>query len=171
MKRNRLNLIVDALTLLVLLAVVWTGLVLKFVLPQGSPKMGWTLMGLGRHDWGEVHFWITVSMGVLLLVHLALHWSWTCTTLAQLLLRRKPGEPRMPAWQRNLLGASVLVILVSVMAIAVNEARVVAQSGPDADATSASGRQPRPRLERAERPASEDEGETEGAQRRRRGDR
>jgi hypothetical protein len=54
-----------------------TGLLLAYRLPPGSrgghglSSLGWT-----RHEWGDLHFWISFAFLALLLIHLALHWRW-----------------------------------------------------------------------------------------------
>lgn len=130
MKRNTLNFVVDALTMLALLGVVLTGLFVRYALPTGSAKLGWTLLGLGRHEWGDVHFWFTVATGSLLLLHLALHWSWVCATTSRVLLRHGARSRLAPAWQRNLIGVATLAILISAVTILVNEARLMVRT-PD----------------------------------------
>ena len=68
-----------------MLALLVTGVILKYGLPPGSGRgHGWgrhhggprELLGLRRHEWGDVHFWIAVSLVAVLLLHLALHWGW-----------------------------------------------------------------------------------------------
>jgi len=40
-----------------------------------------SLLGLGRHDWGDIHFVLALVFIGLILLHLILHWTWikTCT--------------------------------------------------------------------------------------------
>jgi hypothetical protein len=38
------------------------------------------LWGFGRHDWGAIHFWLSIALGVLIVLHIVLHWSWVCAT-------------------------------------------------------------------------------------------
>jgi hypothetical protein len=35
-----------------------------------------TFLGWGRHDWGSLHFWVAVVFVGMLVVHLALNWTW-----------------------------------------------------------------------------------------------
>ena len=84
MRKNTVNFLVDLATLLAILAMTGTGLILKYSLPPGSGGRGLVLWGLGRHDWGGVHFWIAVGLGVLLVVHLVLHWPWVVATFRRL---------------------------------------------------------------------------------------
>ena len=79
MKRNTLNFVIDAASALVMAGMIATGLVIRFVLPpgSGSRKEVW---GLGRHDWGDVHFWLAAAVGAVIVLHVALHWQWVCVT-------------------------------------------------------------------------------------------
>ncbi|MCA9398174.1 MAG: DUF4405 domain-containing protein, partial [Candidatus Omnitrophica bacterium] len=33
-------------------------------------------MGLTRHEWGDIHFYISIVFLILLLIHIILHWGW-----------------------------------------------------------------------------------------------
>lgn len=125
MKRNTLNYLIDGLTALSLIGVALTGLVLKFVLPPGSQRAGWTLFDMRRHEWGDVHFWTTVALGALLLVHVVLHWQWICVTTSRLVHRGS----RPSARARSLIGAVVLVLVAGGVTGAIFAARQVVQVG------------------------------------------
>lgn len=88
----------NLLNLLLFLGLVGTGVVIKWVLPHGGGQSGGRGMGLGRgaggtargdvatfwtlgrHDWGEVHFWIAVAMLAGIAIHLLLHLGWIKTS-------------------------------------------------------------------------------------------
>lgn len=55
-----------------------TGWLLDERLPRGRGEGGVrpTLLGMGRHDWGEWHAQVGYVMAGLAVVHLALHWRW-----------------------------------------------------------------------------------------------
>jgi hypothetical protein len=79
MKRNTLNVVIDtgAFVLIVLLGA--SGAVIRYVLPPGSHSK--SLWGYGRHEWGGAHFWISVALLALVVLHLVLHWTWVlCMT-------------------------------------------------------------------------------------------
>lgn len=62
-RRNTLNFLVDLITLLVMLGVVTTGLLLRWVLPPSSRGgAGRTLWSWGRHDFGDLHFYLVLVM-------------------------------------------------------------------------------------------------------------
>lgn len=89
MSRNKMNFVIDSVSLLVLLALAVTGIVLKYVLPPGTGGMGRILHGgsepgvrvrelwsMTRHDWGDIHFYLSVLFLALMVVHLLMHWRW-----------------------------------------------------------------------------------------------
>jgi hypothetical protein len=54
-----------------------TGLVLNYKLPPGSRGgKGLEMLGAGRHQWGEWHFWICLTFLGLIIIHLFLHRAW-----------------------------------------------------------------------------------------------
>ncbi len=87
MKRPLYNVLIDAISFLIFSLMIATGLILKFILPPGSGRIEKLLQGgkraeivtyfdLTRHEWGEIHFYISLIFLLLLLVHLILHWQW-----------------------------------------------------------------------------------------------
>jgi len=60
-----------------LCALAGTGLLLSFRLPPGSRGgRGLQVLGMNRHDWGDIHFWIGMAFLTLILIHLAQNWKW-----------------------------------------------------------------------------------------------
>jgi hypothetical protein len=114
MRRNTLNFVVDIVTLLAILGMTGTGLILKFSLPPGSGGRGLSLWGLGRHDFGDVHFWIAVTLGVLLIVHLVLHWSWIVGTIRRLTSRNGARTGRPASALLNVSCAAFFIAVVGV---------------------------------------------------------
>lgn len=54
-----------------------TGLLLAFRLPPGSRGgHGLSAMGWNRHEWGDLHLWISYAFLAVILGHMALHWRW-----------------------------------------------------------------------------------------------
>ena len=43
-----------------------------------------TVWGLSRHEWGDVHFWIAMTMLGTMAVHIYLHWKWVLSKLKPL---------------------------------------------------------------------------------------
>ena len=115
MRRVTLNFIVDLVGFVDLLLLAATGSVMRWVLPPGSggggggrgygfrggrglgPGAGQVkqLLGLGRHDWGDVHFVLALLFVLLILVHIVLHWAWIKTCARSILFpsHRAPCDP------------------------------------------------------------------------------
>ena len=109
MKRTTLNFIVDSIGLLNLLLLAATGAILRWVLPPGSGGgygRGFRggrgsgevkeLLGLGRHDWGDIHFTLALLFISLILLHILLHWTWIKTCGKSILFpsRQGPCDPQ-----------------------------------------------------------------------------
>ena len=111
-RRSILNFVVDAVSLVALLGLIATGLIVRYILPAGSGGRGRgaaaSLWGLGRHDWGDVHFWLAVGIIALLIVHVALHWTWTCALVRRWVAPGDPSVTRRVSWRRHVYGVGLL---------------------------------------------------------------
>jgi mono/diheme cytochrome c family protein len=95
LNRSLVNLLIDTVAAALLTAMVATGYILWFALPPGTNRTH-SLWGLLRHQFGAVHFWISVTLLVVLAIHVALHWRW----LVRGLNRRFGLEPWAERWPR-----------------------------------------------------------------------
>ena len=114
MKRNTLNFWIDLISLFVMLGLAWTGLLIHYVLPPGSGGRGgghgMTLWGLGRHDYGSIHFYLALALIALMVIHIWLHWSWVCTTVKKL-----AGMKSVNGSRGIIYGIALLVIIAALM--------------------------------------------------------
>ncbi|XZE21831.1 DUF4405 domain-containing protein [Pirellulaceae bacterium SH449] len=111
MKRTTVNLTIDLLAAAFFLGVVATGYILYFPLPPGANKSLY-LWGLTRHEWGRFHFWMSVGLLAVLVVHLALHWHWVAATVGQ-----RFGLARNPQSQHVRSGAITAVVVIMTLAL------------------------------------------------------
>jgi hypothetical protein len=120
-RRSTLTWVVDLAAFVGVVLLVATGFLMRYVLPagSGSPQGLGTgpraaarpitlILGLTRHEWGEVHFWIAVGLMGILALHLLMHWRWIVYVLR--------GEPRDAAGGRVALG---IIGLLGLLAVAV----------------------------------------------------
>jgi len=114
MKRNTLNFLVDLISLLLMLGLAWTGLLIHYGLPPGSGGRGgghgMRLWGLGRHDYGSIHFFLASALIGLMVIHIWLHWSWVCTTAKKL-----AGVKSVNGKRGTIHGIALLVIIAALM--------------------------------------------------------
>lgn len=93
--RTTLNLWLDLASLVALLGLILTGGLMYFVLPPGTGH-SYVLGGLGRHDFGRLHFYLAVAAVALLAAHALLSASSRPERLRQLPDVWSPERPRRP---------------------------------------------------------------------------
>lgn len=122
MKRSIQNIVVDAIAFVGFILLTTTGMLMHYILPAGSRRFK-TIWGMDRHEWGSIHFWISVVFLCCLAVHLFLHWRW----IANLFI----GKQREGSGLRVALGIigfiGVLVFAISPLLIPVKEAKIERQ--------------------------------------------
>ena len=94
MNRTIANIIIDIIVAFLFLGMIATGYLLRFPLPPGSNKT-LSLWGYTRHQWGDVHFWISLGLLMVLLVHLVLHWNWIVTVIGKRCHLVKSAHPSL----------------------------------------------------------------------------
>lgn len=101
--RTKLNFIVDTVAFILFTFLLTTGMLIYFVLPPQSGRLK-TVLALTRHQWGEIHFYIALTLVLALIVHFALHWKWIVCVIK--------GHSKEKSNTRLLVGAVVVVILL-----------------------------------------------------------
>jgi hypothetical protein len=105
LRKKTWNVIIDTLAYIAFVVLSMTGVIMYFILPPGSGHSR-SIWGLGRHDWGDIHFWAAVSFFSILVLHLILHWKWIVSVLK--------GTPRTDSRWRFLIGSVGLIAIVLV---------------------------------------------------------
>jgi hypothetical protein len=112
MSRTTLNLLVDIALLVVFLAVVWTGVVVRYLFPQPMYSQGWRLWGLTLSDWLNAHTAALGVMALVVLLHVMLHWSWVCGVLVTRWTHDKSAANKLDDGTRTLWGVGLLIALL-----------------------------------------------------------
>jgi len=80
--KAKLNLFIDAIMLVLLMAIAGLGFLIKYVLVPGykrnelyNSNVELYYMGLTRHEWGSIHLWLSFIFLFLMLLHIILHWK------------------------------------------------------------------------------------------------
>jgi hypothetical protein len=77
MKKNDWKYLIDSLLFVDICSIAVIGLLLAFVISTGQgPDASKYFLGLHRHDWGDVHLYLSLFMLALLILHVWLNWTW-----------------------------------------------------------------------------------------------
>lgn len=78
LSRTDWKLAVDTLMFVSILGVVAIGVLMAFFIPEGRLGAGQSkyLLGLHRHQWGNIHLYLSLAFAVFAAVHMVLAWSW-----------------------------------------------------------------------------------------------
>lgn len=87
---------------LIFCAMLGTGLLIAYKLPPrvrgGGGRL--TVLDLNRHEWGDIHLWMSYAFVFLVVAHLAMNWKWLVKVAV-----------RLRMW-KLVLGLAVGVLLV-----------------------------------------------------------
>jgi len=111
LSRTSINFTIDLLIAACFVGLIATGTVVHYVLPAGSGHSH-ALWSLGRHDWGDMHFWLAVTAIALALLHVALHWQWVCVTTCRL-ARAGHGAPSAPDRAKRMSAAFIAIVVLT----------------------------------------------------------
>lgn len=92
MKRSDWKYLVNTLLFISLAGMVFIGLLMGFFLGEGPAAGGRSkyFLGLHRHQWGQVHFILSLVFTALIIIHIVLGWRWM-KGKAGLLFGKKSG--------------------------------------------------------------------------------
>ena len=75
--KNPLMRVTNLLLYLSFCGLIGTGALLEWKLVPGSEGgHGLIVLGMTRHEWGDIHFWMAVVCVGATLAHLVLNWAW-----------------------------------------------------------------------------------------------
>ncbi len=138
MERNKLNFYIDLISLIIFLAIIFTGLLIYYVLPPcnscspkgcnikaesgcgdcnktdcsiaSKPKGEANLWGYSRHDIGTLHFKLSIVLTFLMLIHTIMHWTWICATISNMLGLNTKSHSR-----NNLYGIILFILIIALL--------------------------------------------------------
>lgn len=111
MSRTIANAVIDVTAAMFFVGMVATGYVLRFPLPPGTNRL-YTLWGLTRHQWGTIHFWISIGLLGILLTHVAIHWQWVVNVVGRRLRLVKSAHASQAK-----TGLATLLVVAAVFAL------------------------------------------------------
>ncbi len=120
-----INLLLDAVLLIVFTVICFVAVVVRFVFPPGPAAAGWTLWGLDYDAWGGVQFGLLAVLSGGILVHVMLHWSWVCNVIASRVAGR---GARVDDGLQTIYGVVLLIGLLAAVGSALAVAVITVQA-------------------------------------------
>lgn len=78
MKKSDWQYLIDTLLFICITGIVFIGFLLGLIIPKSSSvsESAKYFLGLHRHDWGDIHFYLSIAFTSLVIIHLILSWKW-----------------------------------------------------------------------------------------------
>ena len=127
LSRPVVNFWLDALLLLLFLLQALTAVIVQFVFPPASAAQGWTLWGLSLVDFCSLQFAFTALLGLGILIHLMLHWSWVCAVVARRLFKKSQVPD---SGLQTIYGVGLLIVVLVTGAAVTGLATMTIQMPP-----------------------------------------
>ena len=113
MNRTIANIIIDIIAAFLFLGMIATGYLLRYPLPPGSNR-SLSLWGFTRHQWGDVHFWISLGLLLVLVIHSVLHWNWIVTVIGKRCHLIKTEHPSLI--RTGILSGGIVILMLTLFA-------------------------------------------------------
>ena len=118
--RTLVNFWLDGLLGLVFVKLSITAVIVQFVFPPGVAARGAVLWGMSYGQWCSLQFGLLAVLGLGVLLHVMLHWTWICSVLSKRVL----GQSEVPDnGIRTLYGVGLLICLLLLGAACVGMAQ------------------------------------------------
>jgi hypothetical protein len=103
--KNKLKYFIDALLFVFMIGIILIGFVQGLFLAEGpvadiSKKY---FLGLHAHQWGHIHFYISIAFTLFFIIHLILSWGWIKAMTKKIFKK---------SWKTALVGIAVISLLI-----------------------------------------------------------
>ena len=113
--RQKLNITIDIIMFLVMVALAVIGFIIRYILIPGSERwekygrnVDLTCWGLDRHEWGFIHLILGIVLVVLLVLHIVFHWAMIVCYIKRLL-------PKL-FWRYTVVGGMIILSCIFIAA-------------------------------------------------------
>lgn len=128
MSRTMFNFVLDAVLLVMSVSLLFTAAVLRVVFPAPSVAAGWTLWGANYDAWANLQFGLVSIMGLSILLHVMMHWSWVVGVLITRVLGRPAKEAKADSGMQTVWGVALLIVIVNLLGALVGLAYLMIQA-------------------------------------------
>ncbi|APZ90667.1 hypothetical protein Fuma_00248 [Fuerstiella marisgermanici] len=119
--RTLLNFWLDSLLGLMFVTLCIVAVVVQFVFPPGIAARDWSLWGMSYGQWCSLQFGMLAVLGLGVVLHVMLHWTWICSVYSKRVLGRSdiPDDGI-----RTVYGVGILIAFLVCGAIVVGAAQM-----------------------------------------------
>jgi len=93
--KAKVNLVIDAIMLILLMTIAGLGFLIKYVLLPGYKRnalydgdIELYYLGLSRHEWGNIHLWLGIVFLAFMILHIILHWKMITCIFRKMICRK-----------------------------------------------------------------------------------
>lgn len=115
MSRTMINLLLDTCLMLFTVSLLFTAAVLRVVFPAASAADGWTLWGGDYDAWASVQFVLVSIIGLAVLLHVMLHWSWVTGVIVTRVMGRPARDAKTDTGTKTLWGVAMLIVILNIV--------------------------------------------------------
>lgn len=130
MKKSNLLLLIDVLMFIFLALMTGLGLMIKYILVQGSKRwdiygrnVDLTFLGMDRHQWGTVHLIFAILFLCLLVLHIILHWKILVAYVCKIVNTKTEANVMITAFAVVLFFIIIFPFLVNIKVTELGEGR------------------------------------------------
>lgn len=118
--RTLVNFWLDGLLGVLFVKLCIIAVIVQFVFPPGVSARGASLWGMSYGQWCSLQFGVLAVLGLGVLLHVMLHWTWICSVLSKRVL----GQKEIPDdGIRTVYGVGLLICLLLLGAVSVGMAQ------------------------------------------------
>lgn len=117
MSKTIINFFLDLVLAISFVVVLWSAVVVRFVFPAPAETPGWTLWGWTYDNWFWFEFVALATFGVMVLLHVMLHWSWVCGVVTHRLSQRLGRKIVLDDAQQTVVGVATMIVLMHLVGI------------------------------------------------------
>ena len=105
MKKSDWQYLVDILLFLSVVGIAIIGFLMGLVIPKGptAPESTKYFLGLHRHQWSNIHFYLSIAFVVFVTIHILFSWKW---------IKNKSRQIFKERWNTALISTAVASVLL-----------------------------------------------------------
>ncbi len=127
LSKTLVNFWLDVALMLAFTGLSLVSVIVQFVFPPGTSAKDWMLWKMNYGQWCSLQFGLHCILGLGVVVHVMLHWTWVCGVISRKLLRQRelPDDGI-----RTVYGVGLLIVLLLTGAAIVGIAMMTIQMPP-----------------------------------------